>query len=388
MPHLKVRFAVIVLLQLSLAAGAAELDVAPFIDTIKRVDKYGAGHRDATAAVRQLQQADPARLFDILQGMDDAGPLAANWLRGAFETVAQRELSGGKLSGKSLESFVTDLKHGDQSRRLAYEWLVRVDRAAPDRLLPTMLEDPSLELRHDAIARRLSEIEAQSGGAPQTTLAARYRELLMHARDLEQIRGIAEKLKKTGEDVDLVRHFGFLTHWKVMGPFDNREGKGFAAVYPPEKKVDFAATRQGKSGDVRWQEFTTDDPQGIIDLNRAIGKNMGAVAYAAAEFTSDRERPIELRMGCINACKMWLNGELLLEREVYHTGMDIDQYVGKGKLRPGRNLILVKVCQNEQKEDWAQSWQFQLRVCDSRGTAVLAKADRETRGPGDKETSR
>jgi hypothetical protein len=80
-------------------------------------------------------------------------------------------------------------------------------------------------------------------------------------------------------------------------------------------------------------------------------------------------------MGCINACKIWLNGELLLEREVYHTGMDIDQYVGKGKLKSGRNMILVKVCQNEQTEDWAQSWQFQLRVCDSRGTAVLSRAE-------------
>jgi hypothetical protein len=388
MRHLSVGFAVVVLTQLSLAATAAEFDVAPLIDTIKRVDRFGAGHRDAATAVRQLQRADSSRLFDILRGMDDAGPLAANWLRGAFETVAQREMSGGKLTGKDLESFVTDLAHGDQSRRLAYEWLARVDATAPDRLLPKMLDDPSLELRHDAIARKFNEIEAESGGSPQTTLAARYRELLAHARDLEQIKSIAEKLKKAGEEVDLVRHFGFVTRWKLIGPFDNREGKGFAAVYPPEKKVDFAATHRGKSAELHWQEFTTDDPHGLVDLNRAIGKNMGAVAYAAAEFTSDRERPIELRMGCINACKIWLNGELLLAREVYHTGMDIDQYVGKGKLRPGRNLILVKVCQNEQTEDWAQSWQFQLRVCDSRGTAVLSKLDEETRRRGDQETGR
>jgi hypothetical protein len=373
MRHLSVGYAIVILLQISIAAKAAELDVGPLIDAIKRVDKYGAGHRDATAALRQLQQADGTQLFDILRGMDDCGPLAANWLRGAFETVAQREMNRRKLAGKDLESFVTDHKHGDQSRRLAYEWLARVDAAAPDRLLPTMLDDPSLELRYDAIERTLNEIEAQSGGLPQTTLAARYRDLLTHARDLEQIKSIAEKLKKAGEEVDLIRHYGFVTGWMLIGPFDNREGKGFAAIYPPEKQVDFAATHRGKSAELRWQEFTTDDPHGLVDLNRAIGKNMGAVAYAAAQFTSDRERPIELRMGCINACKIWLNGELLLAREVYHTGMDIDQYVGKGKLRPGRNLILVKVCQNEQTEDWAQSWQFQLRVCDSRGTAVLSQ---------------
>jgi hypothetical protein len=51
--------------------------------------------------------------------------------------------------------------------------------------------------------------------------------------------------------------------------------------------------------------------------------------------------------------------------------MDVDQYIYRGELKPGKNLILVKVLQNEQTESWAQNWQFQLRVCDAIGTAVL-----------------
>jgi hypothetical protein len=375
MRHSPLACLIAVFFQCCMAAHAAESDTRSLIDTIKRVDKYGAGHREATVAVRQLQQADGARLFDILGGMDDAGPLAANWLRGAFETVAQRELRAGKLSADRLEAFVVDRSHGDQARRLAYDWLSRVDAQAPDRLLPTMLDDPSLELRYDALARRLEEIESsEKKGSSQPTIAAHYRDALTSARDPEQVKAIVEKLKKLGEEVDLARHFGFVRQWKLIGPFDNVGGKGFAAVYPPEKKVDFTAVLKGKSGELRWKDFATDDPYGLVDLNRAIGKHMGAVGYAAAEFMSDREQPIELRMGCINACKIWLNGELLLAREVYHTGMDVDQYVGKGKLNRGRNVILVKVCQNEQTEDWAQSWQFQLRVCDRRGTAVLSQA--------------
>ena len=38
--------------------------------------------------------------------------------------------------------------------------------------------------------------------------------------------------------------------------------------------------------------------------------------------------------------------------------------------RKGANTILVKACQNEQKEEWTVQWQFQLRVCDATGTAI------------------
>jgi len=58
---------------------------------------------------------------------------------------------------------------------------------------------------------------------------------------------------------------------------------------------------------------------------------------------------------------------------VYHSGSQPDQFVNRVVLQPGRNVILVKVCQNEQTQDWAQRWDFQLRVCDETGGAVLSK---------------
>jgi len=32
----------------------------------------------------------------------------------------------------------------------------------------------------------------------------------------------------------------------------------------------------------------------------------------------------------------------------------------------------VKVCQDGQTKDWTKEWQFQFRVCDATGTAILA----------------
>ncbi|MFO0928985.1 MAG: hypothetical protein U0736_18520 [Gemmataceae bacterium] len=59
--------------------------------------------------------------------------------------------------------------------------------------------------------------------------------------------------------------------------------------------------------------------------------------------------------------------------------MRIDQYTIRVALRKGLNTLLLKVCQNEQSENWAQDWKFQLRVCDAVGAGVpftAAKAPR------------
>jgi hypothetical protein len=85
---------------------------------------------------------------------------------------------------------------------------------------------------------------------------------------------------------------------------------------------------------------------------------------------SAQERPVEIRAGSNNAVKIYLNGKQIYFREEYHHGQRMDQHVGRGALQPGRNDILIKVCQNDQTDTWAQTWTFQLRLCDALGGAV------------------
>jgi len=45
---------------------------------------------------------------------------------------------------------------------------------------------------------------------------------------------------------------GYLTHWMVLGPFNNdRFNVGYDAVYPPEQEVDFAASYDGATSPAR-----------------------------------------------------------------------------------------------------------------------------------------
>jgi len=202
---------------------------------------------------------------------------------------------------------------------------------------------------------------------------------------------ISKELKALGAEVDLAAHFGFIQKWMLIGPFDNSAGAGFEKEYAPEKVVDLAATHEGKKNlRIAWKEYKTGNPYGLVDLNKVLGKNMGAVAYAFATVTSPVEQPVELRAASNNAVKIFLNGKLIFFREEYHHGMEMDQHAGSGTLKPGRNEILIKVCQNEQKEDWAQMWSFQLRTCDSVGSALpgTQSAQRHTDGAGERRAER
>jgi len=348
-------------------------DVAALVRAVNAVGPEGAGHREAIAVWQQLVRTDAAQIPDILSGMNGSGKLSANWLRGAVEAIAQRELAGGgELPQTELERFLVDLTQAPRARRLAYELIRGVDPSAERRLISGLLHDPSLELRRDAVTLALADADAVLEKGNKQDAVVAYRRALTAARDLDQVKKVAKQLRDLGETVDLPAHFGFIRQWKVVAPFDNTNMGGFDVAYAPEPSPDMTAEYEGKDGVVRWFDCATDHEYGNVDLNKIIGKLKGAIAYAYVEFFADQERDAEFRLGCTNANKLWLNGQLLFANEVYHTGFFIDQYVGKGRLKKGKNIILLKIAQNEQDDSWAQNWQLQFRVCDQYGTAILS----------------
>jgi hypothetical protein len=259
-------------------------------------------------------------------------------------------------------------------RRLAYEWLVRVDPKAPDRLLPAMLDDPGAEMRRDAVAVVIQEGKGLLEKGNDAGALAALRKAVAAARDRDQVDELAPLLKKLGDEVELAKHFGVVQRWLMATPFDNVDGVGFATAYAPEKGVNLDAVLKGKDdAPVRWTELTTTDPYGMLNLNEKIGKKKAVVAYALAVVESPKEQAVQIRAGSNNAIKLFLNGKELFGREEYHHGVHFDQHVGNGVLKAGRNEILVKICQNQQTENWAQDWAFQVRVCDAIGGAVPLK---------------
>jgi hypothetical protein len=360
------------LLPLLLAVPAKAATAEELVAKLKTVGREGADNPEAAKAWKELVKCGPGALLPILAGMDSEKKTASNWLRPAVDAIVEKSARDKQpLPKDALEKFLGKTTNPPAGRRVAYELLSGIDKTAAARLLPEMVQDPSPELRFDAIAAVIDDAKKVLEKEDKKAATALYQKALSGANDKEQVDEIVKQLKTLGVEVDVAAHLGFIRAWHVVEPFDNTDEAGFKTVYPPEKAVDLTAKYKGKGGDeVKWAETTTDDSYGVVDVNKVFGKKKSAIAYAYTVIDSPAESAVQIRVGTENAVKVFLNGKQIFSRDEYHHGMDMDQHFAAGTLRAGRNELLLKVCQDDEKPDYAQVWKFQARLCDATGSAV------------------
>ena len=340
------------------------------LQVLKSVGPEGRGNGEARQAWPVVAAAPGSELTVILAAMDGANDYALNWLRAAVETVVVRETAAGRRPPVSeLETFLGATTHHPRARRLAYELILQTDPERARKLVPGFLNDPANELRRDAV-QLLMDAATNQVALQKPAAVAGYRQALQAARDADQIEAIAKSLGELGEKVDLIQTFGWLTRWKLIGPFDNTANAGFAKAFPPEQGIELTGEYEGKKGRVKWVDYETKSDNGLVDFNQPFEALKEVAGYALAEFWSETARTAEMRLGSENGWKLWVNGKLLFGRDEYHTGAEIDQFRLPVELQAGRNVILVKCTQNELVEDWTKDWGFWLRITDAQGTPV------------------
>ena len=359
---------------------AGDLDEA--IARITSVGTEGLNNEAASRGYAELVQSGEEAIVPILSAMKSASPVAANWLRAAVEAIVDNTLAhDGSLPTANIGDFLLDTRQSPQARRLAFELIAQTDPNAASALVAGFLNDPATELKYDAVEQLLDQGLALKEADKAQAASIVFRQALNAARDVTQVQSLATHLRELGRTVDLPTHFGFLMDWNVIGPFDNTDREGFQAIFSPETDG-FKATASyaGKEGDVQWQTHSTKDDFGMLDMNEPYGMLKEVTGFAYTTFESSEARSAQIRLGCKNAWKIWLNGDFVFGRDEYHRGMRVDQYTLPIELKKGTNGILVKVCQNEQTQDWTKEWCFQLRICDETGAAILS-TDRKTRKP-------
>ena len=367
------RLAGALLLALAATPCAVAADAGPLLAHIKAVGPEGDGNAEAGRAWRELVALGPDALPAILSALRrrrrPCGQLAARRRGRRGRARSRRRPQAARRQAGSL-------RQGDEKRtRRPPTGLRMADAHRPHHARAGCCPECSTTPASSCAATpsRSSSRTAREKLEKKDRDSAKsaFKKALGGARDQDQVDAIAKALKDLGEPVDIAAHFGFVRTWQLIGPFDSTGGKGYAAAFGPEKKVDLTAALAGKGDkEVRWAAYTTDDPYGNVDLNKAIGKHMGAAGYAYAVLESPAERAVEVRAATKNAVKIFVNGERVFAKEEYHHGKYLDQHVARVTLHKGRNTLLLKVCQNEQTDTWAQEWDFQVRVCDAVGGAV------------------
>ncbi len=178
---------------------------------------------------------------------------------------------------------------------------------------------------------------------------------LFRLAELERSRG---NLQRRAE---YLRRLGFVTSWKVIGPFDDEGKRGFDLAYPPEVAVDFSARTPGKVREVAWRDLPSEAVgMGFVHLGGALRPLHEVVAYAVAAVEAAHDERVQLWLGASGAAKVFVNGALAIADPGYHPAR-LDQHGATVSLRKGRNRILVKLCHASGRMG------FYLRLADARG---------------------
>jgi hypothetical protein len=346
-------------------------DTTNLLARIRKAGPRGENAADARAAWDQLIRQGPAVLPAILDAMDTSDTVAANWLRTAFDRLADEALrDGGKgVDADALLRFAADGKRHGRARRLALDVVEQLRPGSRVKLLSGALDDP--EFRADAIDQALAAIPLKEATKERQ---AQLRVLFQHTRDLSQSRAVATRLRDLNETVSVADHFGFLRDWYFVGPFDANGMRGFKTVYPPEEKIDLAAKYEGKDRKtLHWKRFTapettTGNHVALVDLRQPLGDAEDAVGYAYTAFASTEARDVELRGAADDNLTIWVNGQRVFGFEEYRNGVRFDRHRVKVRLKAGVNTVLVKVCQAPMDPTNREpNWEFLLRVCNASG---------------------
>lgn len=131
--------------------------------------------------------------------------------------------------------------------------------------------------------------------------------------------------------------------WYLIGSFDNKDGKGFAAVYPPETEIALDQTVPGMSdSQATWRRMDAFRDGQIHSLNPHFRLTEQAIAYLYRKIKVKEPMEITGYFGSDDGLAVWLNGEKLISQDVPR-GPAPDQDKATLKLKAGDNHLLLKI---------------------------------------------
>ena len=141
---------------------------------------------------------------------------------------------------------------------------------------------------------------------------------------------------------DLEQALGFVTTWRLIGPFPNDGMAGLQERYAPERVGVSDDLAEGRHGPVRWRDVLTGSETGYLDLAELVRPAHNVVAYLALDITVPRTTDALLGLAVDGAYRVWLDGEPVAE-QVHHLGGYAVRDEVPIRLTRGDHQLLVKI---------------------------------------------
>ncbi|MCB9544869.1 MAG: hypothetical protein H6706_03130 [Myxococcales bacterium] len=154
----------------------------------------------------------------------------------------------------------------------------------------------------------------------------------------------------------------------VIGTWDNDQGKGFDAEYPPEREIDLSKRYTGSRLEVGWRDDLPEDPRGKLHLHAMMEPVPWQVAYGVAGVQVKQAGDYELRLSTTDPIKVWVN-EVLVFAGSRLASWSFDGVVVPVKLRAGTNRVLIKTAHGE-----SGAWMLVARVTGPGGEPLVGDA--------------
>jgi hypothetical protein len=166
-------------------------------------------------------------------------------------------------------------------------------------------------------------------------------------------------LEKLGVHVgDQAAANGGVAQWHLLGevPWD-MDDNDLDKAFVGEPNIDITESCRVGTRTLRWREYVTDEPYGMVNLLEIFGPRENIAAYGYAEVRLPEARDLLLKIGSNDGFKCWFNGTEVARFDGGRSyGPDQDSVPVKAQ--PGVNKILIKVSQH------GGAWAFSVRLTD------------------------
>ncbi|MEK6606145.1 MAG: DUF3857 domain-containing protein [Myxococcota bacterium] len=167
------------------------------------------------------------------------------------------------------------------------------------------------------------------------------------------------------------RGAGMIERWRIVGAFEDASGAGLARRDGPEDDARAEASVGGHvpaegvrhpERPLSWREPPAEVvTTGALPLGALVHPDRAACAYAAAFVRAPRELHAAVRVGSSGPVRVWVGGDLVLERDDLERPARPDQDAAAIRLDAGWNRVLVKSCVREGR------WETFVRLTDPAG---------------------